>query len=322
MKYLLRVAAAAAIFAAATGGAAADDYPSRLIRIIVPFQPGGAVNIIARLFGDALHSAWGKPVIVDPKPGAGGVLASQLLVQSAPDGYTLMMATANVAIDASLYKDISFDTEKDLVTIAQVVAIPSVIVVKKDLPVKTFGDLIDLAHKKPGKLNYSSGGNGSLPHLVVELLKAKTSMDIVHIPYKGNAPALLALLGGDVDLMDSNIPDVMPYINDGRFRPLAVTGSTRSASLPDVPTVDEIAVPGFKTVGWLGFFAPRGTPNEIVQKLSAQIGAALKTPIIADFLARQGFEVLYSTPEQFAKTLHEDIEYYALAVKVSGAVPE
>jgi tripartite-type tricarboxylate transporter receptor subunit TctC len=322
MRILFRAATALAIMAGAVCGAAADDYPARPIRVIVPFAPGGAVNIIARLFGDALYSAWGQPVIVDPRPGAGGVLASELLIQSPPDGYTLMMATANVAIDASLYKNIPFDTEKDLVAVGQVVAIPSVILVRGDLPVKTLADLIDLARKEPGKLNYSSGGSGSPTHLVIELLKARTNIDIVHIPYKGNAPALLALLSKDVDVMDSNIPDVMPYIKDGSLRPLAVTSTVRSPSLPDVPTVAEVAVPDYVAVGWLGFFAPRGTPGAIVQKLNVQIGEALKTPAISTFLANQGFEVLFSTPAQFAKTLHDDIGHYAVAVKASGAVAE
>jgi tripartite-type tricarboxylate transporter receptor subunit TctC len=313
------MAVAAAIAVLAVGGAAAQDYPARPIRLIVPFAPGGAVNILGRLFGDAIYAAWGKPVIVDPKPGAGGVLASELLVQSPPDGYTLMLATANVAIDATLYKKLTFNTEKDLVPIGQIVAIPSVIVARDDLPVKTLGELVDLAHKKPGKLNYSSGGSGSPPHLAIELLKAQTNTDIVHIPYKGNAPALLALLAKEVDLMDTNIPDVMAYIKAGTLRPLAVTSTARLASLPDVPTVAELLGTDYKAVGWLGFFAPRSTPNEIVQKLSKQIELALKTPTIATFLATQGFDVLFSTPEQFAKTLHEDIEHYGLAVKISGA---
>jgi len=322
MKNLVRAAAAAAFLAVATVGASAQEYPSRSIRLILPFPPGGSVSIIGRMFGDAMQTAWGQPVVVDPKPGAGGVVASKELIKSDPDGHTLMMATANVAINASLYKNLGFDTEKDLVPISQIVAVPSVILARGDLPVNTLQDLVDLAKKEPGTLNYSSGGTGSAPHLAVELFKSMAGIDIEHIPYQGNAPALLALLAKDVDMMDSNIPDVLQYIKDGSIKALAVTSTERLPILPDVPTVAELGYPGYKAVGWLGFFAPRGTPDAVVQKIAARIKADLDGQQISDLLAKQGFDKLYSTPEQFATTIHEDIDSYAIAVKASGATAE
>jgi tripartite-type tricarboxylate transporter receptor subunit TctC len=319
MKIPFRLMIAAGLIALGASAARAKDYPTGPIHLLVPFPPGGSVNVIARLFGDQLTAAWKQPVVVDPKPGAGGVVATEALVRSPPDGQTLMMATVNVAIDASLYKHLPFDTTTDLTPITQVITVPNVIVVRADLPVKTLGDLIALAKKEPGKLNYSSGGSGSFPHLAMELLKHDAGIDIVHIPYKGNAPALLALLAKDVDLMSTNIGDVLQYIQAGKLRPLAVTGATREETLPNVPTVAEASVPGYAAAGWFGFFAPAKTPKPIIDKLNGQIRAALKSPKVAGYLKQQGYDAVSNTPEEFSAIMKTDIARWAVAVKASGA---
>jgi tripartite-type tricarboxylate transporter receptor subunit TctC len=304
------------------GTAAAQDYPTKLIRIIVPFPPGGSVGIISRAVGDSMAAAWGQPVIVDSKPGAGGILATDYVAKSQPDGHTLLFATANVTINAALYKKIPYDTERDLVPVAQMITVPNVIVVRGDLPVTTLQEFIALAKKEPGKLNYSSGGSGSFPHLAFELLKQRAEIDVTHVPFKGNAPALTALLTKDVDVMSSNIADILPHTDTGLLRPLAVTGITRSETLPAIPTVAEAGFPDFATEGWMGIFAPRGTPPAIVDKLNRQIVAALHSDLIGGVLKSQGFGLIGNTPAEFAAFVHKDLELWARAVQISGATAD
>lgn len=323
MKFLLPIAMSAAFAAlSATATFAADDYPSEPIRIVVPFPPGGSVNVLARLFGDALTQAWGQPTFVDPKPGAGGVVASGELARAPADGHTLMMATANVAIAPSLFSDIPFNTEEDLLPVVQTMQVPGVFLVRADLGVNTLAELIEMARSNPGELNYSSGGTGSIPHLGTELLLVKAEMEIEHIPYPGNAPALLALLAGDVDMMQSNVGDVLQYINDGTLIPLAVNTPERVPQIPDVPTVAELGIPDYSAVGWHGFFAPAGTPQPIVDKINKGIQDALQTPEISNYFSTFGYIVRTGPPEEFAELVKSDIQHYAIAVEVSGATAQ
>jgi len=321
MRRTSAIAIAIAVLLSATT-AFAQDYPTKPIRVIVPFPPGGSVGVIARMIGEKLTAAWGQPVIVEPKPGAGGTLATEAVTKAAPDGHTIMMATANVAINPSLYKKLSFDTEKDLAPIGQIIMVPNVIVAHTDLPAKSIADLIALAKKEPGKLNYSQAGTGSFPHLAFELFKLKAGVDITAIPYKGNAPALLALLAKDVDVMPSNIGDVLEHIKEGKLRALAVTGATRSPQLPDVPTLAEAGVKDYAAVGWMGFFAPAKTPAAIVDKLNRGIIDAIKSPDIEKLLVSQGFDIATNSPQEFERFVKEDIKRWAEAVKASGATAD
>ena len=311
-----------AALALASGAATAQQYPTKPISLLIPFPPGGSADVMARLVGTKLSEAWGQPVVVESKPGAGGIIASAQLAKSAPDGYTLMMATANVTINPSLYKSLPFDTEKAFAPIIQAISVPNVFVVRSNLPAKDLREFIALAKAQPGKLNYGGAGNGTFPHLIVELFKDHVGIDVVNVPFKGNAPALIAILRGDVDLLATNISDALPHLKSGKLRALAVTSEQRLPSLPDVPTMQQAGVPGFHAIGWMGFFAPAGTPAPIVRQLNGKIGEVLRTPEMASFLEKQGFGVIAGSPEQFQAFLKEDLERWARAVKVSGAKAE
>jgi len=305
----------------ALGGstASAQDYPVKPIRIIVPFAPGGAVDLISRVLGEKMNKAWGQPVVVDGKPGAGGIIAATAVAKSPGDGYTLLMTTANLTINPSLHKDMPYDTQRDLVPVVRMFDVPNVIVVRSDLPIHNLGELIALAKSKPGKLNYSSPGIGTFPHLAFELFKKQIDIDIVHIPYKGAAPALMAVLAKDVDMVSTNISDAMPYIASGSMRPLAVTSASRSTVLPDVPTIAETGVSDFEAVGWMGLLAPAGTPKPVIEKLNRQIVASLKGQDMTTLMVGQGFELKADTPEEFGAFIAKDIPRWAAAVKISGA---
>jgi len=299
--------------------ASAEDFPVRPIRIVVPFAPGGAVDLISRMLGEKMTKAWGQPVVVDGKPGAGGIIAATAVAKSPGDGYTLLMTTANLTINPSLHKDLPYDTQKDLVPVVQMFDVPNVIVVRSDVPVKTLAELIALAKEKPGKLNYSSAGTGTFPHLAFELFKKRAGIEIAHIPYKGAAPALTALLTKDVDMVSTNISDVMPFITSGAMRPIAVTSASRSKVLPDVPTIAEAGIPGFEAVGWMGLLASAGTPKPVVDKLNKQIVESLKSRDMTTMLVGQGFDLKAGTPEEFSAFIAADIPRWAEAVKISGA---
>jgi tripartite-type tricarboxylate transporter receptor subunit TctC len=298
--------------------ASAQDYPVRPIRIVVPFAPGGAVDLISRMLGEKMTRAWGQPVVVDGKPGAGGIIAATAVAKSPGDGYTLLMTTANLTINPSLHKEMPYDTQKELAPVVQMFDVPNVIVVRSDLPVQSLGELIALARSKPGKLNYSSAGTGTFPHLAFELFKQQAEIDIAHIPYKGAAPALMALLTKDVDMVSTNISDVLPYIVSGTMRPLAVTSASRSKVLPDVPTIAEAGVAGFEAVGWMGLLASAGTPKPVIDKLNRQIVDSLKSQDMTTMLVGQGFDLRAGTPEEFSAFIAKDIPRWAEAVKVSG----
>jgi tripartite-type tricarboxylate transporter receptor subunit TctC len=302
--------------------ACAEDYPVRPIRIVVPFAPGGAVDLISRMLGEKMTKAWGQPVIVDGKPGAGGIIAATAVAKSPGDGYTLLMTTANLTINPSLHKDLPYDTQKGLEPVALMFGVPNVIMVRAELPVQNLGELIALAKREPGKLNYSSAGTGTFPHLAFELFKKRAGIEIAHIPYKGAAPALMALLTKDVDIVSTNISDVLPYIAAGTMRPLAVTSAARSKVLPDVPTIAEAGVAGFEAVGWMGLLASAGTPKPVVDKLNRQIVDSLMGQDMTKMLVGQGFDMMTSTPEEFAAFIAEDIPRWAEAVKISGATAD
>jgi tripartite-type tricarboxylate transporter receptor subunit TctC len=298
----------------------AQVYPTKPIRIVVPFPPGGATDILARDVAQKLTEAWGQQVIVDNRPGAGGNIGSELVAKSAPDGYTLEMGTVGThAINASLYAKMPYDHVKDFVPVILVAGVPNVLVVNPAVPVNSVAELIAYAKANPGKLNFASSGSGTSIHLSGELFKVMAGVQMTHIPYKGSAPALQDLLGGQVQLMFDNLPPSLPQIKAGKLRALAVTSATRAPALPDVPTLAEAGLPGFEASSWFGLLAPAGTPPAIVIKLNAEVAKWLATPDAKERLAKQGANAVGGTPEDFEKHIAAETVKWAKVVKESGA---
>jgi tripartite-type tricarboxylate transporter receptor subunit TctC len=300
------------------GALAAQNYPAKPIRLVVGFTPGGGVDINARLLAAKLTEYLGQQVIVDNRPGAGTNIANELVAKAAPDGYTLLMATPVVLINMALYKQLAFDTLRDFVGVSIFSASPNIMVVSAGVPVTNVQQLLALARAKPGELNYSSAGSGSTQHLSGALLRARTGIDMVHVPYKGSAPALTALISGDVQLSFANIPAIRQHVLSGRLRPLASTGTKRSALMPEVPTMKESGIDVEVTV-WYGVMAPAATPQPVIEKLAAAIARAAHAPDISQRLIEQGAEPVGNTPDEFARMLRAESVTWADAVKSSGA---
>lgn len=304
---------------AATAAAHAQGYPARPVRLVVGFTPGGGVDINARLLASKLSEYFGQQVLVDNRPGAGTNIANEHVAKSPPDGYTLLVNTAAVAINMSLYKKLPFDTLRDFAPVSVFSMSPNILVIHPSVPVKNVKELVALARSKPGKLNFSSAGSGTTQHLSGELFKLRTKTDIVHVPYKGSAPSLTALIGGEVDLSFANIPAIFQHVKAGRLRPLATTGPQRAELMPEVPTMRESGVNGVEVVVWYGVLAPANTPRDIVSTLSGAVIKATRSPDIKQRLLDQGAEPVGNTPEEFAKLLREEVAKWAEVVKVSGA---
>ena len=300
--------------------AQADAYPSKSIRIVVPFPPGGATDIAARLIGTKLSERWKQPVVVENKPGAGGNLGSDIVAKAPPDGYTLVMGvTGSHAINTSLYSKMPYDPVADFEPITQVAVVPNVVVVHPGVPAATLAELVALAKKEPGKLNYASLGNGTAAHLTMEMFKTAAGIDLAHIPYKGSAPAVADLLAGQVQVMVDGLPSALPHVKAGKLRALAVTSAKRSAAAPDLPTIAESGYPGFFADAWSGLFAPKHTPKPIVDKLAAEVQRILDLPDVRERLASLGAEPVGSTPAEFAGHVRREIDKWSRVVKASGA---
>jgi len=311
---------AIATFTALALGAQAQTYPSKPIRLICPFPPGGAVDIASRALAHELTQSLGQPVTVDNRPGAGGNIGAEITAKSAPDGYTLLMTTSGImAINPALYSKVPFDALKDFTPVSLVVSLNNVLVVNPGLPYKSVKDVIAAAKANPGKLTYASSGNGTSIHLSGELFKSMTGVDMLHIPYKGSAPAVTDLLAGQVNMMFDNIPSSLPHIRAGKLRALAVTGAKRSPLLPDVPTIAEAGVPGYESYVWFGVVAPAGTPGSIVQRLNAAIAKAAAAPAFHSRLVEQGYDIVTSTPEQMTDSTRNEMVKWGKIVKASGA---
>jgi tripartite-type tricarboxylate transporter receptor subunit TctC len=298
--------------------ASAQTYPVKPIRLVVGFTPSGGVDINARLLAPKLTEYLGQQVIVENRPGAGTNIANELVAKSPPDGYTLLVNTAAVAINLSLYKKVPFEA-KDFAPISILSMSPNILVVHTSVPVKTAKEFIALAKSRPGQLNYSSSGSGTTQHLSGELFALKTGIKMTHIPYRGTAPSLTALISGEVDLSFANIPAISAHVKAGRLRPLANTGPKRSPQLPEVPTMKEAGVPGVEVVVWYGIFAPAATPREVVAKLGDAIARAARAPDMQHKLQDLGAEPVGNTPEEFSKLFREEVTRWAEVVKVSGA---
>ena len=312
--------AAAAIASIAPGLAAAQAFPTKPIKFVVPFSPGGAADVLARGGGQQVSETLGQPVVVENRTGAGGGIGAEIVARSPADGYTLFVgSTGPLAINKSLYSKLNYDPAKDFAPVSLAVLVQNVLVVSPKVTEKSVQEIIDRARAKPGGMTYASSGNGTSLHLAGELSKTMAKVDIVHVPYKGGAPAITDLMAGQVEMMFAVLPDAMPHIKAGKIRAIAVAGSQRSKSLPDVPTVAESGVPGFEASAWYGFVAPAKTPPEIVQKLNAAINAALAKPEVQERLAPLGFDVVASTPQQFAAKIESEIAKWGAVVQASGA---
>jgi tripartite-type tricarboxylate transporter receptor subunit TctC len=318
MKLSLGRLLAAALTIVFSTAAFAQAYPVKPVKLVVGFTPGGGVDINARLLASKLTELLGQQVIVENRPGAGTNIANEYVARSAPDGYTLLINTAAVAINMALYAKPGFDTLRDFAAVSIFSSSPNILVVNANVPVKSVAELLAKARSEPGKLNYSSAGAGTTQHLSGELFKTLTRTDIVHIPYKGTAPALTALISGEVQLSYANIPAISAHVKSGRLRPLATTGPKRAELMPDVPTMKESGV-DMDVVVWYGVLAPAATPRDIVAKLADAVARSANSPDIRQKLVEQGAEPMGNTPEEFSKLLRQEVATWAAVVKASGA---
>jgi tripartite-type tricarboxylate transporter receptor subunit TctC len=316
----LLLAAAAASLTLLAGAAGAQGFPNKPIRLVVTFPPGGAPDILARLFAD--KAQLGQPVVIDNVPGAGGNIGADRVAKSPPDGHTLVMGTVGThAINGSLYSKMPYDTVKDFVPVAHVASAPNLLVVTNDLPVKSVAELITWLKANPNKASFGSPGIGSSVHVSGELFKSLTGTNMLHVPYKGRQFAIPDLVGGQIQLMFDNMPSALPMAREGKIRALAQTTATRSQAAPDVPTVAE-TVPGFEATTWFAVFAPAGTPRDVVARVNAELQRVFKLPDVLDKLKALGLEPWISTPEELAKFQAGEIIKWAKVVKDSGARAE
>jgi len=310
----------AALAGAVPAAGHAQAYPTRPIRLVVPFPPGGSLDVVARAIGQKLTAAWGQHVVVDNRPGAGGNIGADLVAKSAPDGYTILEgALSTHAVNVSLYGKLPYDPVKDFAPITLVATTPNVLVLNSAFPVNSVPELIAYAKAHPGALSFGSGSNGSAGHLAGELFKTEAGVDMVHVPYKGGAPALQALLAGDTQLMFDNLANSTPQLKAGKLKALAVTTAKRSPLAPELPTLAETGLPGFDIYTWWGFMAPAGTPADIIAKWNAEVTRILGTPEMKAFFAQQGAEPAPTSPDQFAALIKSEIPKYARIIKDSGA---
>ena len=318
--FLRSLVAGAALLTAI--GAHAQSYPDRPIKIVVPYAAGGAVDIVARTIGQPLSEALKQPVIVDNRPGASANIGMELVAKAAPDGYTLLMASNGIATNMALFPRLSFDGRRDFAPVARIGYAPLVIVVPANSPAKSLKDLVAMAKAEPGKLTYASAGNGSSGHLAGELLKSTAKIDVLHVPYKGGAPAITDLLGERISFMPINPVEVIAHIRSGKLRALAVASDKRFALLPDVPTVAEAGLAGYEASVWWGLVAPAKTPPDIVRRLNAETNKALENPALASKLADLGVVVTPGTSEQFTAFINSQSELWSSVIKAAGIQPD
>jgi tripartite-type tricarboxylate transporter receptor subunit TctC len=299
--------------------AGSRSYPARPIRIVIPFPPGGATDIMARTIAQKLSRNWGQQVVVDNRPGAGGSIAAELAARSAPDGYTLFLGgTAQLAVNSSLYKKLAYDPVKDFAPIILVGSSPNIAVANPSLPARSLKELIALAKARPGQLNYASPGSGSTAHLSAELLKLQTGIDIVHVPYKGAAPGVIDVLSGQVPLMFVSIPSVLGHVKMGKLIALGVTGAKRTPAAPDVPTFAE-TLPGFEASAWYGLLSAARTPQAIIDRLNREVASIHQGEDVKEIYAAQGIEIAGGSPAAFAAYIKSELEKWAVVVRKSGA---
>jgi len=313
------VAALIAMAMAPAAFAQPSAYPERTVKLIVPFPPGGVTDIVGRIIAQRLSEGLGQTVYVENLGGAAGTIGAASAARARPDGYTLLMATATHAINATLMPNAGFDIQKDVVPVTLVASVPLLLAVNPSLPANDVQGLVALAKKEPGKLNFASGSTGSASHLAGEMLKSAAGIDMVHVPYKGGGPALQDLIAGHVSIMFENMPSILPYVQSGQLRGLAVTSPKRSSAIPTLPTMIESGFPGFEAGSWYGLFAPPGTPPEVVEKLHGAMVKALASPGMRTQLSKQGAEPIGNTPQEFAAFIRSEVAKWARVIQVSGA---
>ena len=309
----------AALAAVATVQAQTQPYPTRPIRLVVSFAAGGGVDLVARLIGQKLSEAWSQQVVIDNRPGAGGNVSAELVAKSLPDGYTIYLSSASVVVNASLYKTLPYDPLKDFAPVTLLVNAHNVLVSHPSLPAKNIRELIALAKKKPGQINYASTGSGSSGHLAMELFRSMAGIELTHIPYKVIGQTTADLLSGQVSLWFPTMPGVLQHIKGGRMTALGVSGSRRAPALPNVPTIAEAGVPGYDASTWYPLLAPAGTPTAIVDKMNAQLVAILASADVREKLQAQGIEPVGSTPAQLGAHLKSEMVKWEKVVRLSGA---
>lgn len=321
MSHTLRLVSALAVGLASVTAAGAASYPTKPIRLIVPFAPGGTTEVLARIIGQKMGEQLGQQIVVDSRPGASGSLGTEIAASAAPDGYTLLLTSLSpIVINVNMNKGKTpYDPQKDLAPVSLITRVPSVFATHQGTAFRSIKDVIAAAKAQPNKISYGSSGAGGVNHLTTELFCVSAGIDLLHIPYKGAGPAVLALLGKEVNLAVSSPVAIMPQVRAGHIRPLAVTGAKRSPVLPDVPTVSEAAVPGFDLTAWYGVLAPGGTPRPIVDKVRSALVTAMQVPAVTERLNAEGAVPETTTPEEMRQLIAEDLKRWAKAVEVSGA---
>jgi tripartite-type tricarboxylate transporter receptor subunit TctC len=303
----------------AAGTCAAQTYPARPMRIVVPFPAGGIADLFARVIGQKFNEAWGQPVVVDNRPGAGGNIGAEIVAKSPPDGYTLVMGSIGThSVNVSLFSKLAYDPIRDFAPVALVMEAEGLLVLHPSVPVQSVKALIALAKARPGQVAYASAGHGTAGHLAGELFKSMARVDMVHVPYKGNVPAITDLIAGQTSLLFATMPTVLPQVQAGRLRALAVTGSSRSPAAPELPTIAEAALPGYSVTNWIGLFAPAGTPRDIVMKLNGETVRIMQAPDIQKRLTNEGAKFTPRTPDEFAAFVKSEIAKWAKVVKDAG----
>ena len=320
---LTRAFALTAAFGAllTAGNACAQNWPTKSVRIVVPFGPGGGTDIQGRLLGKKFYESMGQTFFLENRAGAGGTIGADIVAKAAPDGYTLLFTTASLSVNASLYKKLPFDPVKDLAPISWISSVPLVLIVHPSVPAKSLKEFVALAKKSGGKLNAASNGSGTTSHLSIEMLKQMARVDVQHVPYKGGGPAMIALLSGEVDFEFTTALTAQPFVKQNKVKPLAVTTAKPSAAFPGVPTVASI-YPGFESDNWYAMFFPAATPKEIVSKLNAEIVKALKAPDVRDFMVKEGADPVGSSPEELGKYFRREIDKYAKVIKTGNIQAE
>ena len=314
---------AAAILALPGATLHAQNYPVKPIRMVVPFPAGGFSDVFGRILAARMNESWGQPVVVENRPGAGGNIGADIVAKSPPDGYTLVMGTIGThAINATLFSKLPYDPVRDFAAVAFVVEAEGLLVVHPSIPAKTVKELVALARSRPGELTVSSAGSGTTSHLAGELFKTMTRTDMVHVPYKGNAPAITGLMSGETSMLFATLPTVLPQVQAGRLRGIAVLGAKRSVAVPEFPTLSEAGLKGFEVNNWTGTFAAAGTPPAVVGKLNTEINRIMQIPDVQSRLPREGLRPVAMSPEEFAAFVRSEKDKWAPLVKASGAKAE
>jgi tripartite-type tricarboxylate transporter receptor subunit TctC len=314
--------AAVALAAGLAGAAHAQPYPSKTVRVVVPFPAGGGTDILARPLAQKLNEAWGQPVFVDNRAGAGSTIGNTLVARAAPDGYTLLLMSASISVVPAIYRNLPYDTVKDLAAITLLMHTPYVLVVHPSMPTKSVRDLIRLAKSKPGQVIYGSAGAGTITHFTVELFRSMAKIDILHVPFKGGAPSLQALMSGEVQMVMNVMPEVLPHLRaGGRMRPLGVSSAKRMEVTADLPTITEAGVPGFESVVWFVLMAPAGTPPAIIAGINGEVNRILRDPELLGFYRNLGYGPLGGTPEAAGEQVKREIARWAKVAREAGIKP-